>query len=311
MACSCCGFKCESPAFTGCRGRIDYSYGPVFSGVPTYQEIAASRQTYQVPFADELGVPFCGLVQVRFCGGGDDGIAINGVRKSLFGQPVPESAFLTLQPGDSFTVGTWNVGGPAVGRVTICFVDDGACCNGTTCTVKPQCQCDAAAGEVFKGVGTVCEEGRCDPCFRFCQPSNTTPPETIYFTISNYTATWPFLAIGSLNGTYALSRDLGSADCQSYGTSLYPTDCQDVGQPAYCFSPCTHKILMTVNQSSVQVIAFDRTDGFPGCVGFSMFRSGGFNSCTQAPVSGSYSSISSNVVRASFDYLVTASNPLP
>lgn len=33
---------------------------------------------------------------------------------------------------------------------------EGACCNGTTCSVKPQCQCDAAAGEVFKGVGTTC-----------------------------------------------------------------------------------------------------------------------------------------------------------
>ena len=126
-ACSCCGFACESPAFTGCRGRIDYSYGPVFSNVPTNQEIAASRQTYQVPFADELGVPFAGYVRVRFCGGGDDGIAINGVRKSLFGQPVPESAFLTLQPGDSFTVGTWNDGGPAAGRVTICFSDECPC----------------------------------------------------------------------------------------------------------------------------------------------------------------------------------------
>ena len=45
---------------------------------------------------------------------------------------------------------------------------EGACCNGTTCTVKPQCQCDAAAGEVFKGVGTVCDE---DSCPVFCYDS--------------------------------------------------------------------------------------------------------------------------------------------
>ena len=38
---------------------------------------------------------------------------------------------------------------------------EGACCNGTTCSVKPQCQCDAAAGEVFKGVGTVCSPNPC------------------------------------------------------------------------------------------------------------------------------------------------------
>ena len=40
---------------------------------------------------------------------------------------------------------------------------EGACCNGTTCTVKPQCQCNAAAGEVFKGVGTVCSPNPCNP----------------------------------------------------------------------------------------------------------------------------------------------------
>lgn len=38
---------------------------------------------------------------------------------------------------------------------------EGACCNGATCSVKPQCQCNAAAGEVFKGVGTVCSPNPC------------------------------------------------------------------------------------------------------------------------------------------------------
>lgn len=41
---------------------------------------------------------------------------------------------------------------------------EGACCNGTTCSVKPQCQCNAAAGEVFKGVGTVCSPNPCGDC---------------------------------------------------------------------------------------------------------------------------------------------------
>ena len=42
---------------------------------------------------------------------------------------------------------------------------NGACCNGTTCVVKPQSQCNAAAGEVFKGVGTVCSPNPCSgPC---------------------------------------------------------------------------------------------------------------------------------------------------
>ena len=32
---------------------------------------------------------------------------------------------------------------------------EGACCEGTTCSVKPQCQCQGT-GKVFKGVGTTC-----------------------------------------------------------------------------------------------------------------------------------------------------------
>lgn len=46
---------------------------------------------------------------------------------------------------------------------------EGACCTGTTCTVKPQCQCNAAAGEVFKGVGTVCSP---NPCTAACCVNN-------------------------------------------------------------------------------------------------------------------------------------------
>lgn len=34
---------------------------------------------------------------------------------------------------------------------------EGACCEGTTCSVKPQCQCQGT-GKTFKGVGTTCAE---------------------------------------------------------------------------------------------------------------------------------------------------------
>ena len=40
---------------------------------------------------------------------------------------------------------------------------EGACCEGTTCTVKPQCQCQGA-GKVFKGVGTTCDGNPCGCC---------------------------------------------------------------------------------------------------------------------------------------------------
>jgi hypothetical protein len=37
---------------------------------------------------------------------------------------------------------------------------EGACCEGTTCSVKPQCQCQGT-GQTFKGIGTVCTPCRC------------------------------------------------------------------------------------------------------------------------------------------------------
>lgn len=40
---------------------------------------------------------------------------------------------------------------------------EGACCEGTTCTVKPQCQCQGA-GKTFKGVGTTCAGSPCGCC---------------------------------------------------------------------------------------------------------------------------------------------------
>jgi hypothetical protein len=40
---------------------------------------------------------------------------------------------------------------------------EGACCEGTTCTVKPQCQCQGT-GKTFKGVGTTCEGNPCSLC---------------------------------------------------------------------------------------------------------------------------------------------------
>lgn len=40
---------------------------------------------------------------------------------------------------------------------------EGACCEGTTCTVKPQCQCQEE-GQTFKGVGTTCEPNPCSLC---------------------------------------------------------------------------------------------------------------------------------------------------
>jgi hypothetical protein len=37
---------------------------------------------------------------------------------------------------------------------------EGACCEGTTCSVKPQCQCQGT-GKTFRGVGTKCSPNPC------------------------------------------------------------------------------------------------------------------------------------------------------
>jgi hypothetical protein len=67
---------------------------------------------------------------------------------------------INTAPSGSFPV---NTTGFATEAKCLEACKEGACCNGTTCSVKPQCQCNAAAGEVFKGVGTVCDPNPCNP----------------------------------------------------------------------------------------------------------------------------------------------------
>jgi len=64
---------------------------------------------------------------------------------------------------------------------------EGACCEGTTCSVKPQCQCQGT-GKVFKGVGTTCSP---NPCLYGCGGCNSIPASltaTITSSGGNYLA---------------------------------------------------------------------------------------------------------------------------
>ena len=79
---------------------------------------------------------------------------------------------------------------------------EGACCEGTTCSVKPQCQCQGA-GKVFKGVGTVCTPNPC-ACATAC--GGNPMPLTLTATISNYSGIG-FVGL-PLNGTYTLTREI-------------------------------------------------------------------------------------------------------
>jgi hypothetical protein len=46
---------------------------------------------------------------------------------------------------------------------TVCASLNGACCEGTTCSIKTSCEC-AGTGKTFKGVGTTCEGNPCQCC---------------------------------------------------------------------------------------------------------------------------------------------------
>jgi hypothetical protein len=98
---------------------------------------------------------------------------------------------------------------------------EGACCEGTTCSVQPACQCQGA-GKTFKGVGTVCSP---NPCFPdFCKTSCSPDPEHpwfLYMTISDWTGPTP--ARFNINSTRQIARSTiyaGTATCWAYDFGL-------------------------------------------------------------------------------------------
>jgi hypothetical protein len=91
---------------------------------------------------------------------------------------------------------------------------EGACCEGTTCSVKPQCQCQGA-GKVFKGVGTVCasQYGAC------CEDTSGGPSCSIKNSCECVGVGKSFKGIGT-TCTGSCSQCLGGAsNCFCYCTS--------------------------------------------------------------------------------------------
>lgn len=58
---------------------------------------------------------------------------------------------------------------------TTCESTNGACCRGNSCSVKPQCECQGS-GNTFKGVGTTCSP---NPCLCYCPDGQSVQPDTI------------------------------------------------------------------------------------------------------------------------------------
>lgn len=87
------------------------------------------------------------------------------------------------------------VGQPPSGPVYVPFATEadclqacreGACCEGTTCTIKPACQCQGA-GKVFKGVGTACSPNPCSLCG--CDDLSKASRVSFQLSFSGYTPT--------------------------------------------------------------------------------------------------------------------------
>ena len=97
---------------------------------------------------------------------------------------------------------------------------EGACCEGTTCTVKPACQCQGA-GKVFKGVGTVCTDNPCDYCAGSCSPLPT-HPVYLSMSVSNFTGPVPRdFAITTTRQIQRYMFNVGTETCWAYSYLLH------------------------------------------------------------------------------------------
>jgi hypothetical protein len=106
---------------------------------------------------------------------------------------------------------------------------EGACCEGTSCSVKPQCQCQGT-GKTFKGVGTVCTPNPCDTSCKPCNGGTTASKATVTAVVDNIvlraSPTNPFTLEqlnGWLAGTYILDKtDIGASGLVYYQFGGYP-----------------------------------------------------------------------------------------
>jgi hypothetical protein len=155
-----------------------------------------------------------------------------------------------------------NHGGNTSYTLRICFSTlgaGGACCEGTTCSVKPQCQCQGA-GKVFKGVGTVCAGNPC-VCASTCIPTSV---QSLTLTISGYEGQWRPQTI-TLNGSYSLQR-LPSNPCIWYWSGYENTNCSSKQSFASSFwdgtnaSGVNHRVGFRLAQNSFAWYMIDTVD---------------------------------------------------
>lgn len=106
---------------------------------------------------------------------------------------------------------------------------EGACCEGTTCTVKPQCQCQGA-GKVFKGIGTTCSPNPCAcPCVQTNIPANlvvevTNTTRTLQYSLSQIAGSGNTIyGLGNIFYLQCMAWVFGSQQAIYSGTSDWIT----------------------------------------------------------------------------------------
>jgi hypothetical protein len=181
---------------------------------------------------------------------------------------------------------------------------EGACCEGTSCTVKPQCQCQGT-GKTFKGVGTVCAPNPCNLCDSPSISIGTTGTASGFYQLAFQSRECPDSSYSvSASGSGSLARNDGFLQSLVCSVSGATPKCSFIGGYSTQGGSSVQAILVffTVGNEvrfSVQVqisttgdaarAACDRTGLTPGNVGFAGGGVGVYEACSGAigTVSGS------------------------
>jgi hypothetical protein len=174
---------------------------------------------------------------------------------------------------------------------------DGACCEGTTCTARPQSECQGP-GKVFKGVGTTCSPNPCDLCDLGSIAIGTQGTAAGFYQTAFASYECPDASYSvSVAGSGSVAKDnrfLGSLVCSVSGAT---PRCAYVGQISASSGALIQIILVFFTVGSdvrfsvkVQVnttgtaasTACDRTGLTPGNVGFSGGGVGVYEACSGA-----------------------------
>ena len=124
---------------------------------------------------------------------------------------------------------------------------EGACCEGTTCSVKPACQCQGT-GKTFKGVGTVCTP---NPCL--CCANGTPNPQNLSVEVTS---------VDYVGGGYSLSFSLVGtfivplSGCAGYADNFFLNSSGCYTQAHNCFTTCSHKLRIEVQTEPVFRVSF-------------------------------------------------------